>query len=92
LINPTKILNDKLHYSYKKAKDHVCEKIELYRKKIDDVNKLLIANDTMMMLDQGFIVLTKKNGEIIKQPENMFNKKMIMITSTGRYDVIIKKA
>lgn len=91
LINPTKILNDKLNFLYKKAKDHIQNIIFMYRKKIDDANESLIANDTKMMLSQGFVVLTNKNGVIITQHENMFNKKMMMITSSGNYEVIIKK-
>ncbi len=91
LVDPSKILNDKIYLLHKKAKNHIQNEILMYRKKIDDIDELLISNDSNMMLNQGFIVLTKKNGDIITQCDKMFNKKIVMITNSGNYEVIIKK-
>lgn len=89
--DPTKVINDKLEKLYVKSNEHIRTKLQTYRNKIQNILEILNSNNPEHILQQGFIVLTDNNNDIIYNITDILGNKLKLIHSSGTYEVIIKK-
>lgn len=91
IVDPVHVLRTKLDNIYAIAKKYINDNISHYHKHINNVIEILNINNHNYMLEQGFIVLTDEQGNIISNVREILNYKVKLIHSSGCYDVIINK-
>lgn len=89
--DPTGILKLKLDKLYEKSNVHVKNKLKVYQNRIQHILDILHSNNPEHILEQGFIVLTDNNDDIIYDISEILNNKLKLIHSSGTYEVTIKK-
>ena len=91
IIVPTKKIEIQLNEAYVHATTHIRNKLLKYQRTIRLMKEQLNKNDVNNILKDGFIVLTNKNGDIIKDMEDIFVDNVMITHSTGQYEVTIRK-
>ena len=90
IFDPTEEINRKFNDAERISMIHIKSIIDTYKRKLAILREILNENDADKMLNNGFILFTDEHDNIVTSIENMFNKKITMIHSSGRYDVVVK--
>lgn len=90
VVDPTALLNKKLDDIVIKAKSHIKTKLIAQSHKLKTLNDVLTSNDVSTLLENGFMMLTDLNNSIVSDPKELFDKNLILIHASGRYNISIK--
>jgi len=85
--DPTKYLCDKVIQEGLNIK----QKLNKMKSRLDIIDKCLTLNNITKILQNGFNIMVDDNNNVIKNIDNIFNKNIKMIHSTGTYKVVIEK-
>ena len=92
VYDPRSELMEKLHNIESEATKHITSCLEMYKNKFTEVINTLNSHDTKMMLEDGFVVFSDNDGNIVNDIKVILsNKKIKLIHSSGTYDVTVKK-
>lgn len=89
--DPSQELDDKLHNMYDRASDHIKRRLLLLSKRLEAIKKIIDTQDVNQILENGMIVLTDKNGNLVSNIDDIFDKNINLIHASGSYEVMIKK-
>jgi len=89
--DPSEDFKSKLDNLKSRAHNSIQNKLRNIKNKLANMKEIINKSDVRNFLDQGFVVLTDKNGELISIIDKIFDNKIKMIHSSGEYEVIIKK-
>jgi exodeoxyribonuclease VII large subunit len=90
--DPINLLKEKVELIDYEAKRYIQNKINKYKTDIEKIVKTLESNNPDYILEQGFVIMTDKKGNIISNIDKILKKKSInLITSEGSYIVSLKK-
>jgi len=89
MIDPTKQIETDITSIFNRATSHIKNKLNTYRSKILEIREILNSNDVNKILDGGFVLLTDKNGMILKDMKDVFNNTVMITHATGQYEVMI---
>jgi exonuclease VII large subunit len=91
VVDPTEEVKGILNHYLTELKTHIRDRIYQYQHKICIIKEALIKNDVSKILTSGFTILTTIEGDIIRSADVMFDRSIIMIHNTGRYEVSIHR-
>ena len=89
--DPSGEFRNKLDDLKSRAHSLIYNKLKIFRNKLNIIKDVINKSDVRNFLDQGFVILTDKNGELLTVIDKIFDNKIKMIHSSGEYEVIIKK-
>lgn len=89
--DPFNIIEDKYRITFKKALIHVTQSLNIYRDRIVTIKEAIGTNDVNRLLESGLIAITNDAGDFITDIDEVFNKPVSIVHSTGKYKVLIQK-
>lgn len=89
--DPSELLNNKLHDLITKSKSHIRTKLTSYSQRLKAIKDVLNSNDVTVLLENGFMMLTDMDNNIVTDSKDLFGKELVLIHASGRYSVTINK-
>lgn len=89
--DPSELLNNKLNDLLTKARSHIKTKLTSQSHRLKAIKEIISSNDVTALLENGFMMLTDIENNIVTDPKDLFDKNLILIHACGRYSVTIKK-
>jgi len=91
IIDPYKDINQRIDRAHEKTRNLIKNKLSRMRSRLDNISKILAESDLPHILDQGFVLFTDQNTNILKDTQNIFDQNIMMHCSTGTYNIRITK-
>lgn len=88
--DPRVELNKKLSSLFDISKQHIYTNLLAYQKIIQQTKNILEKNNVNDMLQNGFMVVTNPDGNIITHIDDMINRDVYITNNIGRYNIRIE--
>lgn len=91
LINPADVFNKKLNKVHNDSINYVKNKLSVFKNKLQNLKNIINTNDINTLFDNGFMLLTDLNNNIIYDPKDIFDKELILVNKSGSFNISINQ-
>lgn len=91
IIDPSIEIDNKLNQLMEHSYKHIHDKLSKYLQKINNFRATVSLTDSQSFLNQGFNLFLNKNGSIVTSINQILDKNITLVHSSGNYLVSVQK-